>query len=252
MKQYSYAKLAKYYDLNTLSMFSPYVKSNPIINSILKKHKVRTILDFTAGTGIQAVYLSNYYNVAASDLSKEMIEIAKLRAKKERARLEFHTGDMRYANFGKFDAVITIYNAIGHLSEEGFDKTLKNIRNNLKNNGIYIFDILDADHMNSHRFVKYKFIDIATEKEGTYIVRFYRFRMMKKDVLRINEETWLQKGQKQPKVIKQTWDMKIYTLKKLKDMLKRNNFKILGIYGGWGIKYRRAKSESIVIVAQKK
>ena len=48
---------------------------------------------------------------------------------------------------GKFDAVITIFNAIGHVTKVDFEKTLRNIHENLNDGGIYIFDIFNVDAM---------------------------------------------------------------------------------------------------------
>ena len=42
-----------------------------------------------------------------------------------------------------------IFNAIGHLTKEDFKKTLQNIRTNLKDNGIYIFDIFNLQAITS-------------------------------------------------------------------------------------------------------
>ena len=201
---------------------------------------------------LMAIYLSKHYSVVASDLSRGMIKVAKSRARKEHVKLKFHVGDMRSTNLGKFDAVITIYNSIGHLSENGFNRALKNIRSNLKNKGIYIFDILNAERMKLGKSIKHKFIDLATERKGTKIVRFYRFKMdPRRNVFKIEEEIWLQRGLEKPKVIDEKWDMKIYSLDMLKSLLNKNNFKILSVYGDWGSKFNKIKSDSIVIVAQK-
>lgn len=48
---------------------------------------------------------------------------------------------MRDIKVGSFDAVITIFNAVGYLTKKGFEKAMRNIYNNLNNNGLYVFDI---------------------------------------------------------------------------------------------------------------
>jgi SAM-dependent methyltransferase len=46
-----------------------------------------------------------------------------------------------------FDAVITIFNAVGHLTKSGFEKAIRNIHRNLNAGGIYVFDILNLEAM---------------------------------------------------------------------------------------------------------
>src|SRR5690606_20096416 len=56
-------------------------------------------------------------------------------------------GDMRTTYAGEFDAVITIFNAIGHLTRHDFEKALRNIHRNLKRGGIYLFDIFNLNYL---------------------------------------------------------------------------------------------------------
>ncbi len=53
---------------------------------------------------------------------------------------------MRTMQAGKFDAVITIFNAIGHLTRSDFEKAMKNIYGNLNEKGIYVFDIFNLSY----------------------------------------------------------------------------------------------------------
>ncbi|MCL5239372.1 MAG: class I SAM-dependent methyltransferase [Candidatus Marsarchaeota archaeon] len=250
MKQYSYDRLAKYYDTLELEADWFYSKSNSFIDSALKRHKAKSVLDFTCGTGAQALYLSKSYRVVANDMSKGMLDIAKSKAKKLRVHLKFNQGDIRYARLGKFDAVITIFNAIGHLKENEFVTALQNINHNLKAHGLYIFDIFNLEY--NYWALEYDFIDAALkDKENTYVRFNHNHLDSKARLLKINQETWIQKGFDRPKIIKDSWDMQIYSRTELKRLLEKNGFKILSVYGGWGKKFRKSNSLSIVVVAQK-
>jgi len=252
MKQYDYNKLAKYYDVFEADAEISYSKSNLFINSILKKYKVKTLLDFTCGTGAQAIYLSKHYDVVANDLSRDMLKIAKTKARAQRAKIKFTQRDIRYAKFGKFDAVITIFNAIGHLDENQFDVALENIRNNLKKGGIYIFDIFNLDFIKAQGALGYKFLDVSTETQGLRFARFNHNSLdSRKGIFKISQETWIQKGFEKPMVREDKWDMKIYSANDLNQLLKKNKFKVLRMYGGWGKKLDKHKCLSIVVVAQK-
>ena len=81
------------------------------------------------------------------DISPALLEIARTKAHNEKIDIKFIDGDMRTLKVGKFDAVITIFNAVGHLTKAGFVKAIKNIHQNLKSGGIYIFDILNLEAM---------------------------------------------------------------------------------------------------------
>lgn len=251
VKKYNYKKFAKYYDVIELEngAFAP--GANSFIDHILKKYKVKTLLDFTAGTGSQALYLSKKYKVTANDLNKEMLDIARMKARRQRCKLKFNIGDVRYARLGRFDAIITIFNAIGHFDVDEFEKVLRNVKKNLKERGIYIFDIFNADYMRDN-FISDKVIDVAIEHEGTKFVRFNNNRYdYKKGVMKIKQETWIQKGLSKPEILRAVWDLKIYTIDQLKDLLKKNGFKIVKVNGWWGPKFDRKGSVLIIVVAQK-
>jgi 2-polyprenyl-3-methyl-5-hydroxy-6-metoxy-1,4-benzoquinol methylase len=84
--------------------------------------------------------------VTGSDISSGMLKIAKRKASQEKLNIKFLQGDMRNIRVGKFDAAITIFNAIGHLTKAGFEKTMRNIYQNLNAGGIYVFDIINLTH----------------------------------------------------------------------------------------------------------
>ncbi|RMD67179.1 class I SAM-dependent methyltransferase [Candidatus Pacearchaeota archaeon] len=66
-------------------------------------------------------------------MCKEMIAIAQ----KKCDTIRFRQADMRSSYLGKFDAVISIFNAIGHLSKAEFRKALCNVARNLRAESVY-------------------------------------------------------------------------------------------------------------------
>lgn len=74
-----------------------------------------------------------------------MLKIARRNAKQEKINVSLLQGDMRNISVGKFDAAITIFNAIGHLTKSGFEKAMRNIHRNLHDGGIYVFDIFNLN-----------------------------------------------------------------------------------------------------------
>ena len=121
---------------------------NELIEAILKKHRLKSVLDLTCGTGSQVFWLAKQrYEVIGADINANMLKIAQSKAKMEKLPLKFIKGDMRSLKVGEFDAVITIFNAIGHLTKMDFEKTMRNVKSNLKSGGLYIFDIFNLNYL---------------------------------------------------------------------------------------------------------
>ncbi|MGD0728797.1 MAG: class I SAM-dependent methyltransferase [Candidatus Micrarchaeaceae archaeon] len=243
---HDYSKLVEYYEV----LEEGGADRNSFLEKILKNYKANKVLDFTCGTGVQTLWLTKKgYNVIGSDISSAMLKIAKQKAKDAKLNVKFYKGDMRSSKFGTFDAVITIFNAIGHLSKPDFEKTIRNIGNNLKKDGLYIFDIFDLEYMKKN-FITYKFFDVAKEIKDTKLVRTNNNRLDKENgLMLINQETFIQEGLSKPKVFKERWTMQIYSKAQLRDMLKKNGFEVIGQYGIDGSKI---KGMYILTVARKR
>ncbi|MBS3146944.1 class I SAM-dependent methyltransferase [Candidatus Woesearchaeota archaeon] len=251
IKQYNYTDLAKYYDILELNVSTSYEDINNFLHLIFKKNKIKTILDMTCGTGAQAISLMKKgYNVTALDINKSMLAIAKEKSKG--LNIIFKKGDIRTSKIGKFDAIISIFNAIGHLSKNDFQKALGNIHANLKEKGLYIFDIFNIDFMRAGGFIEYEFIDRALDFKGTKFVRFNKNKLdFKGGIIAIDQKTFIQESLNKPKIFNEEWDMKIYSIEELKSLLQKSNFQILNVFGGPNHKFLKTESSSIFIVCQK-
>ena len=247
MKDYDYSVQAKYYD--GLEENPSVEDFNKVLDKLLKKHKVKSVFDITCGTGAQAIYLDKKrYNVTASDFSKEMVAIAQ----KKYSKIKFKQADMRSANFGNFDAVISIFNAIGHLSKSDFQKAIQNISNNLKTGELYIFDIFNFDFMKNN-FIPYGFIDTCKEVDGIKYVRFNKNKFdKKKQLMTMNQRTYIQEGLDKPQIFTDSWDMQIYSSEQLKNILKENSFEIVEFLSMDGKKFDKENSLFILTIAKKK
>lgn len=247
MKDYDYSTQAKYYDILEENPSVEYF--NEVLADLLKKYKVKKVLDLTCGTGAQAIYLHKKgYSVTASDFNKEMIGVAQ----NKYSKIRFHQADMRSVKFGEFDAVISIFNAIGHLSKSDFEKTILNVKENLNEKGLYIFDIFNLDYMKNN-FNSYEFIDVCKEIEETKYVRFNKNKLDKeRGVMTVNQRTYIQKGMDKPKILEESWDMQIYSSEQLKEILEKNGFEIVESLDMDGKRFNKDKSLFILTVAKKK
>lgn len=102
------------------------------------------ILDLGCGTGnIATLFRKDGFNVYGLDLSNEMLEMAKIKDD----NITYVNKDMlEYENKNFFDYIICNFDTVNYLkSEEDFLKFLKISYDNLKENGILIFDVVDEN-----------------------------------------------------------------------------------------------------------
>lgn len=225
---------------------------NQTIESILKKHSVKTILDLTCGTGSQLFYLKKQgYDVAGSDFNAKMLEIAQAKAKNNGLDIKFILGDMRHVQIGQFDAVITIFNAIGHLTKSDFEKTIRNVKANLKPNGVYIFDIFNLDYLLHENNITKLTIDWQTVKEHTKAREIQYSTIDQAGTLASYTILHEEKDDQEPITSQSFQTLQIYTAPQLKDLLKQNGFKVIAQTDVDNSEFKQLSTERILTVAQK-
>jgi 2-polyprenyl-3-methyl-5-hydroxy-6-metoxy-1,4-benzoquinol methylase len=246
-----YQQMPEYFDLHNINEQTE--SKNALIEKLLKEQKVKTVLDMTCGTGSQVFYLAKRgYKVIGNDFSPALINIARDKAKETNLDITFIDGDMRNVKAGKFDAVISIFNAIGHLTKLDFEKALQNIRDNLKDDGVYIFDILNLQALTN------KVIDdfaMSTEKviNNVKIHSTQHSEIDRKKGLLISYDKYtIFKDGCEPKRYSNSFSLQIYTAEELQEMLNRNGFEILSQYDMDGNKFITDKSISNLTIARKK
>lgn len=112
MSEYaSFAQIAAYYD----SMYVNEERYRDEVEqaaAIIKKYNptAKTLLDIACGTGAQAKYFAEHYDVTGLDISAEMLEYAKAKA----PAATFVIADMcDFSLDTHFDAVVNLYGSIG-------------------------------------------------------------------------------------------------------------------------------------------
>ncbi len=245
-----YQKFPEYFDSHNINAET--AAKNALIESLLKENKVKTILDLTCGTGSQVFFLiKKGYQVVGADFSPGLLKIAREKALKQKIAVEFIDGDMRTLKVGTFDAVITIFNAIGHVSKIGFDKALKNIHKNLKTNGIYVFDIFNLEALTDKVIENFK-MDLTNEVDGAIINnKQYSSLDRKKGILTSYDSYIIKKDGDKEQKFNNKFSLQIYTEKELKEILNKNGFKILAQYDMKGKKFVAGESLNVLTVAQK-
>ncbi len=248
---------ANHYDKEAQNYDAFNAKNSEIINKFIlakmEQYSCKKVLDLTCGTGSQVFALHEQnYRVTGADINLAMLTIAQTKAAKADARIKFFQGDMRTLQIGKFNAVLTIFNSIGHLTKEDFQKTLKNIHSQLSENGIYIFDIfnlnyfLAADNITKLTIDWQKKLDTKTIREIQYSTINTQGILASYDIYHEQE------AQNEPKVSQAVQTLQIYNAKQIKDLLTKNKFSILEICNPDGSEFLETSSERMVVVAQKR
>ena len=245
-----YEKLSKYFDARNIGDDTD--AKNGVIERLLKTHKVQTVLDLTCGTGSQVFFLTKRgYKCVGGDISPALLEIARTKAHNEKIDVKFIDGDMRTLKVGNFDAVITIFNAIGHLTKAGFVKAMKNIHQNLKSGGIYVFDILNLEAMTDAVVSDLAYcVNKKFNDSQMYIVQYSTIDR-NNGRLTSYDNYIVQKNAAKPERFSHKFSLQIYTAQELREMLAKNGFETIGQYAMDGSKFLEKKSLNILTVARK-
>ena len=126
------------------------------ITTFLALPKTTHILDLPCGKGRHSVFLNSLgYQVTGGDLSKNSIKYAQ---EFENDTLNFSVHDMRKPFNNQYNAVFNLFTSFGYFEDDQDDiLILQNIKDGLKNDGVFVFDFLNAE------FVKATLVDKETK-----------------------------------------------------------------------------------------
>jgi SAM-dependent methyltransferase len=189
--------------------------------------RVRKILDLGCGTGNHSIELAKRgYEVIGIDISEKMITIATEKLKNlNKRRIKFIRDDIRNFSLNeRFDAVISMFAVIGYINEnDDLIKTFSNVREHLKEDGIFIFDVwFGPAVINLKPTQKVKEIDIRESE------KIFRITTPKLDVMRhiveVNFKVIYIKENKLH-IFEENHKMRFFFPKELELMLKISGFK---------------------------
>lgn len=220
---------AKNYDkFNTVNA----KEMNNTVAALIQAHMpdCRTILDITCGTGEQVFDLSaRGYNITGSDINLKMLEVAKNKAIQYSPNLytQFHQADMRSVQLGSFDSMISMFNAVGHLTRSDFEKAMLNTAANLVKGGIYIFDIFNASYLRTGDNITKLTIDWVRH-DSTHVIRDVQYSDINNDgVLTSYTVSYDTDVNGQCTVSKHAQTLQVYTSYELNEMLEKCGFEVI-------------------------
>jgi SAM-dependent methyltransferase len=171
--------------------------------------------------------------VFGSDFSKEMISEAMKKKFAETGNLFVNDIQNIALKDCRFDCALLLYDSLNYLLDESaLNNALHEIQRILKNNGLFIFDVVSEEHCIEHYgdfheseywendgYSRHSFYD---SRNG---YQFNEFRIV------IRGETYIEKHKQ-----------KIYTIEHLKSVLFKNSFDIIGIYDDFSNEYHNNDS----------
>jgi len=138
------------------------------------------------------------------------------------------------------------------LTKPGFAKTLKNIRSNLKNGGIYVFDILNLEAMTDSAVADLAYY-VHKKIDDTQILAIQCSTLDRKNGILTSYDNYLvQKKADKPKRFHHKFSLQIYTAQELQEILAKNGFEIINQFGMDKEKFLKNKTTNILTVARKK
>jgi SAM-dependent methyltransferase len=195
-----------------------------------------------------------------------MLKIAKQKAKLKQLKIKFLQGDCRTVQSGKFDAAITIFNAISHLTREDFKLTIQNINRNLNPGGLYIFDIFNLDSLKAGNNITKLTGDWMAATDGQEF-REIQFSTISDDGILASYNTYVYQedghssptkvskgdGNERPTKISKGYEntLQVYGSDELQEILKENRFVVLAQTDINGEVFSKETSERLLTVAKK-
>lgn len=132
------------------------------ITAFLNLPTTSHILDLPCGKGRHSVFLNSLgYKVTGVDLAANSIDIAK---EFENENLTFGVQDMRSPLKTRYEAIFNLFTSFGYFDDDNEDiLILKNIKEGLKKDGVFVFDFLNAEKVQLNLVAKEtKVVDAIT------------------------------------------------------------------------------------------
>lgn len=243
----AYGEFAKIYD----DLINEDIDYEDMCSRIIEICKVENInfdnyLDIACGTGnVTAKLAKNFKESFAVDLSDDMLREAFNKLKKEKIKCQLVCQDMSELSLNrKFDLITSVLDSTNYIIEEAsFFKYLMRVKDHLKDNGIFIFDV------NSY----YKLSEILGNNIYTYSEEevFYTWEnTFENDILNMFLTFFVKKGELYERFEEEHLE-RAYTEEFIENKLKELDLKIIGKFDGYSKKSVENLTERIMYVVKK-
>lgn len=226
-----------------------YKTESDFLIQIIKKYspiKVKNILSLGCGTASHDTILAKRgFSITGIDGSKEMIAIAKKKAKDSGVNMIFKVSDVaKFQLNRKFDFAMAMFNIVGYMTEnDKMEKMMKNVSKSLKRNALFVFDcwygpsVLKSRPENKEKKISKGLIRKTTQKLD-----------IEKSVIDINFEI-LENGVLKTK---ENHKMRFWYLPELHYFLEKNGFKLVRVCNFLALKSEISEDNWNIFVIAKK
>ena len=207
------------------------------ITSFLKLPKTTHILDLPCGKGRHSLFLNTLgYKVTGGDLAENSIKSAK---EFENDTLKFNIHDMRYPFNNTYDAIFNLFTSFGYFEDDNEDLLiLKNFKQGLKKNGVFVFDFLNAEKVT---------LNLVPEETKTVDQITFHIKRKIKDGFIFKNISFFADGKDQFYQEK----VKYLDLDKMKNYFHKACFNITHVFGDYQLTpYESKNSDRLIIIAR--
>ncbi len=131
-----------------------YEREAGFIHECIQQHidgPARKLLDLACGTGNHSFCLESFgYDIVATDLSDDMLRVARRKARVVGSRVDFVLQDMKYLDLHQrpFDAAICLFDSIGYLvTNDALKQFFEGVHQHLRPGGLFIIEFWHAAPM---------------------------------------------------------------------------------------------------------
>jgi SAM-dependent methyltransferase len=201
-----------------------------LLNRFLDKPTEKTeVLDIACGTGRHIQELASMgFLVMGSDLSANMVKVARDRTKSLGLSIDFHNESFQSCDrIGQqYDAVIAMFSAIDYLTNySDIARSLKNIRGLLRTGGAFIFDFWNGNAvLKSHSPLRFK----RVQKDDEVVIRISNTTIDSiSQIATINFDFMVLKAGNVVREFSEVHSIRYFFPQEMKDMLAANGFEVV-------------------------
>lgn len=248
--QQIYTHLAKVYD--EVMKDIDYEDWADFIDAVIIKHNedAATILELACGTGSLALSLDELdcYNITATDVSEQMLEVAEQKASFKDATITWKKIDFFNIDIDeKFDVVLMLFDSLNYIKDpDSIVLMLQQVRNVLNEDGFFIFDFTTPQHSS-------KYAEMMNDQGITHDnYRFVRIsRYLDTEGVHYNEFTIEKLSDDKSTVLERKNEVHVqrtYRLDDIRSVVKSAGFEIIAEYDGLDLEPATTNSDRITMV----
>lgn len=224
------------------------------IDAIIVEHfeEAQTVLELGCGTGTLSLLLDelDLYDITATDISEEMLEVARFKGEFQKANVRFERVDFTDIRLEeRFDVAVLVFDGINYMTEtDGVMRVLGQVKRVLQPEGLFILDF--ATLVNSQKNADQMNDEGITADRWRY-VRVSRF--LPAERLHYNEFTLEKLAETNDTVLQRLREVhvqRVYTLDEMRDLCGRAGFRILAAYSGFDLEDATSQSDRVTLVLQ--